>query len=113
MMTYTAVMTMMPAVTREDIRGKSEKPIQYDIPNAHLVDYKEKTTFIEHHQKKEATSLTILSVLTFVLQTGEVAAAIRQEGQAIEKVMIIKNVFCKADGFTKFQIPPKMETFIK
>ena len=53
--TYITVMTMMPAVTRQDIQGKSEKSILYDILNAHLVDYKEKTTIIEHHQNKQHT----------------------------------------------------------
>ena len=49
---YTTVMTMMQAVTWQDIEGKSEKPMLYDIPNLCLVDYKEKTIFIEHHQNK-------------------------------------------------------------
>ena len=35
----TTVMTMMPTVTRQDIQGKSEKQILYDIPKVHLVDY--------------------------------------------------------------------------
>ena len=52
MMTYTTVMMMMSAVTRQDIQGKSKKPTLYDIPNMHLVDYKEKT-IIEHHQNKQ------------------------------------------------------------
>ena len=39
MPTYRAVMLMMPAVTRQDIQGTSEKSILYDIPNAYLVDY--------------------------------------------------------------------------
>ena len=52
-MTYTAVMMTMPAVTRQDIQGKSEKAILYDISKAHLVGYEEKTTFIEHHQSKQ------------------------------------------------------------
>ena len=66
--TYTTGMTTMPAVTRQDIQRKSEKSVLYDIPNMYLVDYKEKTTIIEHHQK--ATSVTIFTALTFVLQTG-------------------------------------------
>ena len=50
---YTTVMTMIPADTRLDMQEKSEKSILYDIPNVHLVDYKEKTTFIENHQNKQ------------------------------------------------------------
>ena len=50
---YTAVITMMSAVTRQDMQGTSEKSILYDIPNAHLVDYSKNTTFIEHHQNKQ------------------------------------------------------------
>ena len=50
---YTTVMTMMSAVTRQDIQGQSEKSILYDILKVHLVDYKEKTTIIEHHQNKQ------------------------------------------------------------
>ena len=49
MTTYTTVMTMMPAVIRQDKQEKSEKQILYDIPKAHHVDYKEKTTIIECH----------------------------------------------------------------
>ena len=47
--TYTSVLPMVPAVTRQDIQGTSEESIRYDLPNAQLVDYKERTTFIEHH----------------------------------------------------------------
>ena len=50
---YTTVMTMMPVVTRQDIQGKLEKTIQNDTPNTHLVDYKEKSNIIEHHQNKQ------------------------------------------------------------
>ena len=53
MMMYTTVMMMMSAVMRQDIQGKWEKAIWYDIPNVHLVDYKEKMAFIEHHQNKQ------------------------------------------------------------
>ena len=49
MITYTTAIMMMPAVTRQDIQGKSEMSVLHDIPNAHLVDYEEKTTFIEYH----------------------------------------------------------------
>ena len=50
---YTVVMTMMPAVTRQDIQGKLEKSILYDILKVHLVGYEEKTTFFEHCQNKQ------------------------------------------------------------
>ena len=49
---YITVMNMIPAVTRQDIQRKTEKSILYIILKVHLVDYKEKTTFIEHHQNK-------------------------------------------------------------
>ena len=44
--TYTDVMTMMPAVTKQDTQGRSEVSILYDIHNAHLVDYKDRTTLL-------------------------------------------------------------------
>ena len=51
---------------------------------------------------KQATALTILSALTSVLQTAEVAVAICKKEQAIvEKTMVIKNDFFK-NGFTRF-----------
>ena len=50
---YNAVMIMKPAVTRQDIQGTLEKLILYDIPNVYHVEYMEKRTFIEHHQKKK------------------------------------------------------------
>ena len=44
---------------------------------------------------KQATALTILAPI-YILQTAEVAVAICQEEQTVvEKMMIIKNDFCK------------------
>ena len=50
---YTTVMMTIPAVTWQDIQGKSEKTILYDIPFEQFVDYKEKTAYIKHCQNKE------------------------------------------------------------
>ena len=82
--TYTSDMTTMPAVTSQDIQRKSEKSIMFNVPNMYLVDYKEKTTIIEHHQK--ATSVTTLTALTFVLQTREEAAAIEKKFNNLQSV---------------------------
>ena len=49
--------------------------------------------FLTRSSSKQATVWTILSALTSVMQTAEVAAAICQKEEAVEKRLSLKNDF--------------------
>ena len=88
---YSNVMTLLPTAALQKMLGESVKQILNAVSNNHLVDYNNKTTFNNYHQR---STCAILSALTLVFQTAEVAIAIFQEEKAVvEKHMVMKKRF--------------------